>query len=500
MLRNDRLVALFREIPEYPIPPYSPPILYPEYLFAEAQLDPNNKVYAAVRSLLWQLGFDREHYGTPQWNPLSNLITRKDFVVIKPNLVEHIHPLGYTMECMITHASVIRPIIDYVLIATRGEGRIVIADAPMYDADFLKAAEISGLLNLMSFYQDRGINIELVDLREERVQLDSNGNLLYREPGHGDPLGYTVFNLGQDSEFAEVGTFNDRLNSTPYDPEEVHHAHNQEHHHYLIANSILKADAIIFVPKMKTHHKSGVTLGLKNAISISPKKQWLPHHGDGSVEDGGDEYPYRNAIRSLEFGILTNIVKHLKRLPDPLKDPALKVTGPLRAVWEYFIKGITPDGYEKYAKSRIVRGEWSGNDTVWRLVLDLNKVLFYGGSDGFMHPEIQRKCFYIIDGVIAGEGKGPLQPDPKWAGILLAGLNPVALDIVGSLFMRIDFTRLQHINKAIHMKKYPLANACPQEILVVEDPAHPRPLIAFFSSPENSLQFRLPLGWDGHEK
>ena len=56
-------------------------------------------------------------------------------------------------------------------------------------------------------------------------------------------------------------------------------------------------------------------------------------------------------------------------------------------------------------------GNWHGNDTIWRTIVDLNKILFFSKKDGFLSNEIQRKYFAIVDGIIGGEGNGPHFPN-----------------------------------------------------------------------------------------
>ena len=58
--------------------------------------------------------------------------------------------------------------IDYVYIALKGKGRIIIADAPQSDADFDKIREIAGLDEIQSFYKQHvDFNID-----EERAGAD----------------------------------------------------------------------------------------------------------------------------------------------------------------------------------------------------------------------------------------------------------------------------------------------------------------------------------------
>jgi hypothetical protein len=38
---------------------------------------------------------------------------------------------------------------------------------------------------------------------------------------------------------------------------------------------------------------------------------------------------------------------------------------------------------------KVIRsGNWHGNDTIWRMILDLNKILLYGNPDGTMRPGV----------------------------------------------------------------------------------------------------------------
>ena len=49
--------------------------------------DPPNPVYEAVEAMFKGLGLDRARAGTPEWNPLGDLVAPGDRVIIKPNLV-----------------------------------------------------------------------------------------------------------------------------------------------------------------------------------------------------------------------------------------------------------------------------------------------------------------------------------------------------------------------------------------------------------------------------
>ena len=122
--------------PNYPrTPPFHPSQRFPEYLFDEISSELND-VYSGFEYLLITLELDKEHFNTAQWNPLGEIVKPGDNVVIKPNFVMDRHVAGGDYNCVVTHGSVIRAVVDYVLIALKSKGAITIADAPMIDNDF----------------------------------------------------------------------------------------------------------------------------------------------------------------------------------------------------------------------------------------------------------------------------------------------------------------------------------------------------------------------------
>ena len=77
-------------------------------------------------------------------------------------------------------------------------------------------------------------------------------------------------------------------------------------------------------------------------------------------------------------------------------------------------------------------GSWHGNDTVWRMVLDLNRILTNGTAQGVLSGTRMRRVLHIADAIVAGAGDGPLAPVPFPLGVLLAGEHAAALDWVGA--------------------------------------------------------------------
>src|ERR1044071_4447444 len=90
---NERVV-IAHEVPgiDYPdTAPFHPGQNYPEYAFAEVAAEAN-AAYDSVRECFHSAGLDKEHYGTPEWNPLKGLIRAGEIVLLKPNLVKESHP------------------------------------------------------------------------------------------------------------------------------------------------------------------------------------------------------------------------------------------------------------------------------------------------------------------------------------------------------------------------------------------------------------------------
>src|SRR5207245_1779192 len=232
-------VAVYRGAGRYcGTPPYHPTHSYPEYTFGASALGPDNPTYAAVRGALGLIFPDA--FGTPTWNPLQQIVRPGDTVVLKPNLICDFHETrGDDIVSMITHGSVIRAVLDYVVIALRGEGRVVIADAPQCDASFERLMTFTGLPLIQSFYRAHSsIRLDVIDLRPEYAR-KIDGVIVGHGTLPGDPAGYTAIDLGRASEFYPISHTNPRLYGSEYDVSEVALHHHGDTHEYLICKTIL---------------------------------------------------------------------------------------------------------------------------------------------------------------------------------------------------------------------------------------------------------------------
>jgi uncharacterized protein (DUF362 family) len=54
----------------------------------------------------------------------------------------------------------------------------------------------------------------------------------------------------------------------------------------------------------------------------------------------------------------------------------------------------------------------------------------------------QRRCFTVVDGIISMEGNGPLKGSPRPTGVILAGDDPLALDVTAASLAGFDWHHL----------------------------------------------------------
>lgn len=432
---------------------FSPSEKYPEYLFGDETMSSwPNDVYKAVRDGLIMMGMDEENIGTTQWNPFGEFIKPGDHVVLKPNMVMNRNLIESNgTECLITHPAVVRAVLDYVLIALDGVGRVTIGDAPVQSCNFEKLVEEQGYDLLINFYKNSGITVAIEDFRVTKA-LIRHGVVSNQKLKDGKTC--TAVNIGSYSVQAK-GQY-DKLRVTGYNPDHMELHHNSKTHEYLISNTILDADVIINLPKPKTHRKAGMTGALKNVIGINGNKDWLPHHRKGSVNSGGDEYKNKNIFKSTAANLLDYINRRNQKgafFPQLLCG---------------LIHGCVILG-NWTAQDNYNEGSWYGNDTIWRTIVDLNRILLYADKTGVLQNEKQRKIFIIGDMIVSGEGEGPLMPSPIQKGILIFGWNAVAFDTVVSDIMGFDYKKIPSIYKCYGQQEFPLIAFDEKEISIQTD-------------------------------
>ena len=143
---------------------------------------------------------------------------------------------------------------------------------------------------------------------------------------------------------------------------------------------------------------------------------------------------------------------------------------------------------------KVVRsGNWHGNDTCWRMVLDLNKCLFFFDGSGQRRNKPLRSLV-VVDGIIGGEGNGPMSPDPKPCGVILAGIHPVAVDCVAATLMGFDWQKLRLLKNSFQIRQLTFVPFASEDINVVSNKSN---WCGKLNDIEGTLDFRPHFGWAG---
>jgi hypothetical protein len=352
-------------------------------------------------------------------------------------------------------------------------GEVVIAEVTTQEAGFRREAELSGMWAAAGMLAQRyGRPLRLLDLRSQIARLGPDGLVagLREAPGiapdglmFGDEAGYALVDLGQSSEHAARETVAGRLRVTDYSFSQamksaqasetaIHHTSGK--HTYCIPRTILASDVFICVPKFKTHVKAGVTFALKNLIGINARKGLIPHRKQGSTADGGDEWPTATELAGLDPRLVSNL--------DRVRDAA--------------------------------DANWFGNDTLWRTIVDLNKILRYGRPDGTLGGVPQRRYLAVVDGIQGSEGSGPTNGTRRSDGLLIAGTDPVCVDTVATTVMGFDWRAFPHIARAYGVSpEVRITDQGPDSIMVT---GRPDTLLAWHRlRRDQSLAYEAAPGW-----
>lgn len=480
---------------------YSPSERYPEYPFKSNELyTGKNLVYDSIREIFHLLKLDEANYGTQRWNPLGKWIKPGMKVCLKPNFVMHENKSNNPddLDSLVTHPSIIRCILDYCYIALKGKGTIIVGDAPVKDCDFNLLMKRRNYIDIVDFYNKvkSDFKVEFYDFRgpeEEGGQYHSKGEGI-------------LVNLGEKSWF-----YTDNKDPNKYRIPNYHYKRVVKHHNgltqeYLINSIVLDADVIISIPKPKTHRKNGYTAALKNFVGISYSKEYLPHHTEGSVKSGGDEY----IVNGL-FPRLTSIIRKYidinrvkidrKRKENP-KSFLLKIDNKISwLLWNLYHKFNKIDSLlMKYRNASLAEcareGTWYGNDTLWRTVLDLNYILKYATNKGVIKETPQRTILHFGDMIISGEKEGPMAPSPKKQHMLLFSDDVVDFDCIVTKIMGFDYKKFKGLNNAIYF--HPLTRHKYKQIELKSNILECNDMLDCINFKNISKPFVAEKGWMGY--
>lgn len=407
---------------------------------------------------------------------LGGVVREGARVLVKPNFVLHENQGPWGVEPLVTHGSVVRAVVEAALRA--GAAEVLVGDAPVQGCDFQKLLAATGLDVWAEGLQAREPRFKGVrDFRRTVSSFD--GGVRRAAEGVQPEDRFALFDLGGESLLEPITDEGGRFRVTCYDPRLLARTHAPGRHQYLVARDVLEADVVVNLPKLKTHMKAGVTCALKNLIGINGNKEYLPHHRLGGSAQGGDCYPGGSRLkRALEY-----VFDRQNTAPTPVEGRAWAGA----ATQLYRVLHRT--GGDRLG----VEGSWSGNDTIWRTCLDLNRVLLYGRADATMAERPQRRVVHVVDAVVAGQGNGPLAPQPLALGLLLAGECAAAVDHVGALLLGYEPSRVPVVRHAFESFRWPLAPYAPGEVTLVGGLGEGRACDVLGSRPARGVVY--PLGW-----
>ena len=200
----------------------------------------------------------------------------------------------------------------------------------------------------------------------------------------------------------------------------------------LFIGGVVEADVIINLPKPKTHRLAGITGAMKNMIGCNTMKEYLPHHSMGGP-GRGDEYPKSGVIKSLQSFLQNRFA-------------SCDIQHSIQAkIWRDCLLTVNISNKvlcRATGKKDIVAGCWYGNDTIWRTIVDVNRIIRYADKNGVLQDRQQRKIFTIADMIVCGQGDGPLHPISFKMGVIVMGLDALAIDNVVAKLMGINSDKL----------------------------------------------------------
>ncbi len=458
---------------------FSPSEAYPEYPFSHIASRPN-PAYRSVRRCLSQCGLDAEHYGTPRWNPLGRYVNKGDKVFLLCNFVFHKRPReswsAFHGKC--THGSILRAIADYVLIAAGPGGEIVFGNAPLQSCDWRRVLADTGAAEVEEFYRRHQAPVRAKDLRlwiAPRGALGRAKSRVETDPAAGVSVSLDEKSL-LDAFYQDRP--DPRLRVSDYDPDLTAGYHGRHRHRYVLHKDLLAADVVLHIPKMKTHEKVGITIGLKGLVGGVARKDCLAHHRFGPPELNGDEYPDDGRWQPR----LSAFHDFVYRRQYP---------GLLAAFLE--ILDGTGRRIARRIFGKIQAGGWHGNDTAWRMAADLTRIMYYADQNGIMTDRRQRTHLALIDGIVGGEGDGPLAPRGAGSRTVVFSDDLVLGDLVACRLMGYDPEKIPLLRFLISEPRlFDRPGALAGDIILNERRIRYRDLGPVLARP-----FAPPKGWRG---
>jgi len=364
----------------------------------------------------------------------ATIVPRDASVLVKPNWVNHFNPAGHGMDCVVTHPEFIAAVVEEL--ATARPGRIVVADAPIQSCDWDTLVPQAFRERIIGLGARHGVAVEFRDFRKTVVHGRFLEAPVVRPPRPADR--YALFDLGGDSLLEPLTT---RLGfrAPDYDHRRLAEAHANGMHKYLICKEIFEADVVVSLPKLKVHKKAGITGAIKTLVGVNGDKDYLAHARAGGGSSGGDLYEGRSLSHEVVAWLRDRVNMHRGHLS--------------RVPW---LAGVFLARNLLRVDERLMDGNWYGNDTCWRMSLDLNRIASYGRADGSLADAPQRTIHTLTDAIVCGQGDAPLKPHPMAVGAVTYASNSVACEVANAALLGLDFRKLPIIREAFSAFRWPL--------------------------------------------
>ncbi|HMO61152.1 MAG TPA: DUF362 domain-containing protein [Ferruginibacter sp.] len=377
------------------------------------------QLYANHASLLYHLN----NLVPGRW--LKDHITGKK-IVLKPNWVKHPR-YDDDAYCLCTNPGFILGVLELVL--QHQPAQVLIGDAPIQGAVWHEVVTPAFTHSVQQLSIRFNIPVVIKDFR--RVIYMPGTNRVEAE--HNPITEYVIADVGKKSYLEPITPINKNpFRVAHYNPDTFKASHRPGVHKYCIAKALFDADTVLSLPKVKTHQKTGITCALKNIVGFNGDKDYLPHHRIGGAGMGGDNYPGKNIFRYWS---------------ELISDMANRNKGKFQyRFWQKLSSLLWRVSFP--GEKHQLNGAWYGNDTTWRMVMDLNTIIRYGKYDGTIAGTPQRVLYSISDGIIAGQGDGPLLPEPLPLGIIAFSDNAAMNDICMAALMKINTDKLPLLRAA----------------------------------------------------
>lgn len=360
--------------------------------------------------------------------PLESIKGKR--VLLKPNFVREIKNEGDDI-CLTTHPNFILAALKVILECKPQS--VIIGDAPIQNCrwDLLLSKEFQDAVGKLS--EEYDVPVKIVDFRKVIYYPQSNK---FDKSSRTDN-DYLTFDVGERSLLEPVTDRENKFRVTNYNPDRMAMSHSKGKHQYCIAKEIFESDIVISIPKPKTHRMACLTNSLKVLVGINGDKDYLPHHRIGSEIQGGDCYKDFNIFRTWGEKLLDSANR---RRGSVIYKPLYYIS---RVVWR-----MGRPNSEVTANAG-----WYGNDTVWRMVVDINTIAQYGKIDGTLAEKPQRVIYTLCDGIIGGQGSGPLNPDPLALGLIAFSNDSYLMDEVMGYIFGLNLQKVPLLRQAAELNE-----------------------------------------------